>query len=63
MDASNDLIITDTHMTDIRSQVGTISFTAPGVLTTESVLFEWCEVAGTDEFRQISRLVTGKDEA
>ena len=33
------------------------------VLTTESVLFEWCEVAGTDEFRQISRLVTGKDKA
>jgi len=24
--------------------------------TTESVLFEWCEVAGTDEFKQISRL-------
>jgi hypothetical protein len=33
------------------------------VLTTESVLFEWCEVAGTDEFRQISRLVTGRDKA
>lgn len=34
------------------------------VLTTvEGVLFEWCEVAGSDEFKQISRLVTGKDEA
>lgn len=34
------------------------------VLTTvESVLFEWCESAGSEEFKQISRLVTGKDEA
>ena len=28
--------------------------------TTESILFEWCDVAGTGEFKQISRLVTGK---
>lgn len=27
------------------------------IVTTESVLFEWCEAAGTDLFRQISRLV------
>ena len=27
------------------------------VTTTESILFEWCEVAGTEEFKQISRLV------
>jgi len=27
------------------------------ILTTESVLFEWCEVAGTPEFKQISQLV------
>jgi len=30
------------------------------ITTTESVMFEWCEVAGTDEFKQISRLVTGR---
>ncbi len=30
------------------------------ITTTESILFEWCEVAGTEEFKQISRLVTGK---
>lgn len=30
------------------------------VTCTESVLFEWCEAAGTDEFRTISRLVTGR---
>ena len=28
------------------------------ITTTESVLFEWCEQAGTPEFKQISRLVT-----
>jgi nicotinamidase-related amidase len=30
------------------------------ITTTEAILFEWCEVAGTDEFKQISRLVTGR---
>jgi nicotinamidase-related amidase len=30
------------------------------ITTTEAVLFEWCERAGTDEFKQISRLVTGR---
>ncbi len=28
--------------------------------TTEAVLFEWCEVAGTPEFKAISKLVTGR---
>ncbi len=31
-----------------------------GITTTEAILFEWCELAGTEEFKQISRLVTGK---
>jgi hypothetical protein len=25
--------------------------------TTEAALFEWCEIAGTPEFKKISRLV------
>lgn len=29
--------------------------------TAESVAFEWCETAGNDEFREISRLVRQKD--
>lgn len=29
------------------------------VTSTESVLFEWCEVAGTPEFKQISQLIKG----
>ena len=43
----------------IDHEVGLARLSAAGVaiVTTESVLFEWCEVAGTDEFRQISRLV------
>jgi nicotinamidase-related amidase len=31
------------------------------VTTAEAILFEWCEVAGTDEFKQISRLVKDRD--
>ncbi|MEX0716435.1 MAG: hydrolase [Planctomycetaceae bacterium] len=27
------------------------------ITTTESVLFEWCEVSGTPEFKEVSRLV------
>ncbi len=27
------------------------------LVTTEMVLFEWCEISGTDEFREISKLV------
>jgi nicotinamidase-related amidase len=30
------------------------------ITTTESVLFEWCEVAGSPEFKEISRLIQGK---
>lgn len=30
------------------------------LITSEMALFEWCEVAGTDLFKQISRLVTGR---
>ena len=30
------------------------------ITTTESVLFEWCETAGTEEFKQLNRLLTGK---
>ncbi len=51
------------HGSDREIALQRLSAAGAVVLTTESVLFEWCEVAGTDEFRQISRLVTGKDEA
>ncbi len=30
------------------------------LVTTEMVLFEWCEIAGTDDFRQLSRIITGR---
>ncbi len=40
-------------------EMGLARMSAAGItiVTTESVLFEWCEVAGTDQFRQVSRLV------
>jgi nicotinamidase-related amidase len=31
------------------------------VTTTEAVLFEWCEIAGTPEFKRISQLVREAD--
>ena len=31
------------------------------ITTTEAVLFEWCGAAGTPEFKEISRLVTGRE--
>lgn len=30
------------------------------LVTTEMALFEWCEVAGTDVFKQLSKIVTGR---
>lgn len=30
------------------------------ITTAEAILFEWCEAAGTPEFKQISGLVTGR---
>jgi len=32
------------------------------LITSEMALFEWCEVAGNDQFKQISKLVTGRQE-
>jgi len=32
------------------------------LVTTEMVLFEWCEAAGTDVFKQLSRIITGRDQ-
>ena len=45
---------------DWKTALDRLSISGAIVTTTESVLFEWCEVAGTDEFRQISRLVKGR---
>lgn len=33
------------------------------ITTVESVLFEWCETAAAPEFKELSRLVTGRDVA
>jgi nicotinamidase-related amidase len=30
------------------------------LITAEMALFEWCEAAGTDQFKQISKLITGR---
>lgn len=30
------------------------------LITSEMAIFEWCEVAGTDQFKQVSKLITGR---
>lgn len=48
------------HKHDWRFGLERLANSGAVITTTEAILFEWCEVAGTDEFKQISRLVTGR---
>ena len=48
------------HKFDWQAALGRLSDSGAIITTTESVLFEWCEVAGTSEFRQISQLIKGQ---
>ena len=41
---------------DYRTALGRMDSAGATLTTTEAALFEWCRVAGTPEFRQISRL-------
>ena len=41
---------------DCRTALGRMDSAGATLTTTEAALFEWCEVAGTPEFKQISRL-------
>lgn len=49
------------HMSDRWPALTRIREAGGTSCTAESVAFEWCETAGNDEFRQISRLVREKD--
>jgi nicotinamidase-related amidase len=42
---------------DYRTAFGRMASAGAVLTTTEAALFEWCEVAGTEQFKQISRLV------
>jgi len=46
------------HKFDWEIALRRMSDTGATITTTESVLFEWSETAGTDEFKQISQLIT-----
>jgi nicotinamidase-related amidase len=41
---------------DCRTALGRMDSAGATLTTTEAALFEWCEVAGTQEFKEISRL-------
>ncbi|MHC4398336.1 MAG: hydrolase [Planctomycetota bacterium] len=45
---------------DYRTSLGRMDSAGATLTTTEAALFEWCERAGTPEFRQISRLAQDK---
>lgn len=45
------------HDLDLRTALGRMDSSGATLTTTEAALFEWCEVAGTPEFKEISRLV------
>lgn len=49
------------HSADQASALDRIRQAGGTICCAESVVFEWCGVAGTDEFRQISRLVRERD--
>ncbi|NLX95097.1 MAG: hydrolase [Rhodopirellula sp.] len=45
------------HELDCRTALGRMDSSGATLTTTESALFEWCDMAGTPEFKQISQLV------
>ncbi len=47
------------HKLDWKFALDRMSISGAMITTTESVLFEWLEAAGTPEFKQISKLITG----
>jgi len=48
------------HPRDREIALQRLSAAGARLVTTEMVLFEWCEIAGSDLFRQLSRIVTGR---
>lgn len=51
------------HEMDARYALQRMRDSGATITTAEAVLFEWCEVAGTPEFKQISALVKGRSAA
>lgn len=52
--------VTSRHQQDQKVGLQRMSDSGIHLVTTEMVLFEWCEIAGTDQFKQISRLITNR---
>jgi len=45
------------HSVDYETALRRMESSGATITTTESVLFEWCDIAGTDSFKQISKLI------
>ena len=41
---------------DLRTALGRMDSAGAALTTTEAAMFEWCQIAGTPEFKEISRL-------
>ena len=52
---------TSRNRTDYEFALKRMSDSGVHLVTTEMVLFEWCEVAGTDEFKKISRIIKNRE--
>ncbi len=50
------------HEMDWKFALDRMATAGATIVTSESVLFEWCEVAGTPEFKQISQLIKAADK-
>ena len=52
--------VSSRHDLDREVAIRRMELSGATITTAEAVLFEWCEVAGTPEFKAISKLVTGR---
>lgn len=52
--------VSSRHDLDKQTALRRMELAGATVTTVEAVLFEWCEVAGSPEFKAISKLVTGR---
>ena len=53
--------VSSRHEFDWKIALDRMSAGGATIVTTESVLFEWCEASGTPEFRQISQLIKERE--
>jgi len=51
------------HASDFSPAIERMRAAGVAITTCEAIAFEWCEMAGSDHFKSLSRLVKARDEA